>query len=69
MGAEDPYQWVAPSAALLLKLALLAPCQLGYGTPLGAEAAVHAARIYLHNLRPDEVLLKLDFRNAFNCIC
>ena len=48
--------------------ALLAPHQLAYGTPLGAEAAVHAARIYLHNLQPDEVLLKLDFRNAFNCI-
>ena len=45
--------------------ALLAPRQLGYGTPLGAEAAVHAACIYLRNLRPDDVLLRLDFRNAF----
>ena len=48
--------------------ALLAPHQLGYGIPLGAEATVHAACIYLHNLQPDNVLLKLDFRNAFNCI-
>ena len=48
--------------------ALLAPHQLGYGIPLGAEATVHAARIYLYNLQPDNVLLKLDFRNAFNCI-
>ena len=47
---------------------LLAPRQLGYGTPQGAEAAVHAARIYLDNLPPDHVLLKLDFSNAFNCV-
>lgn len=49
--------------------ALLAQNQLEYGTPLGAKAAVHTACICLHNLQPDEVLLKLDFRNAFNCIC
>lgn len=47
---------------------LLAPRQLGYGTPQGAEAAVHAARRYLNSLQPDYVLLKLDFANAFNCI-
>ena len=41
----------------------LAPLQLGYGTPLGAEAAVHASRSYLHLLPSDHVLLKLDFRN------
>ena len=47
---------------------LLAPIQLGFGTPLGAEAAVHSARIYLSNLQPDQVLFKLDFKNAFNSI-
>ena len=47
---------------------LLAPLQLGFGTPLGAEAAAHSARVYLHHLIPDHVLLKLDFRNAFNSI-
>ena len=47
---------------------LLAPLQLGYGTPLGAEAAVHAARTYLHHIQPGHLLLKVDFRNAFNCI-
>ena len=31
---------------------LLAPRQLGYGTPQGAEAAVHANRMYLDNLPP-----------------
>ena len=47
---------------------LLAPLQLGYGTPLGAEAAVHAARRYVGNLQPGQLLLKVDFRNAFNCL-
>ena len=47
---------------------LLAPRQLGYGTKLGCEAAVHATRLYLSNLQPGQVILKLDFQNAFNCI-
>ena len=47
---------------------LLAPRQLGYGTPRGAEVAVHAARTYLDNLPLDHVLLKLDFSNAFNSV-
>ena len=49
--------------------AFLAPLQLGCGTPHGSEAAVHAARIYLQNLPSDYLLLKLDFKNAFNCLC
>ena len=48
--------------------ALLAPHQLGYGTLQGAEAAVHAARLFLDNLQPSKVILKLDFKNAFNTI-
>ena len=48
--------------------AYLAPLLLGYGTPHGSEAAVHAARIYLQNLPNDHLLLKLDFKNAFNCL-
>ena len=44
--------------------ALLAPRQLGFSVPLGAEAAVHASRIFLHNLQPGHLILKLDFRNA-----
>ena len=47
---------------------LLAPHQLGYGTPQGAEEAVHAARLFLENLQPSEVILKLDFKNTFNSI-
>ena len=47
---------------------ILKPHQLGYGSPYGAEAAVHATRLYLENLQSNQVLLKLDFQNAFNCI-
>ena len=47
---------------------LLAPLQLGYGTSMGAEAAVHAARTYLHSMPDDHLLLKVDFSNAFNSI-
>ena len=49
------------------KAALLAPCQLGYGVSGGAEAAVHAARLYMQDLQ-HRCVLKLDFRNAFNTL-
>ena len=41
---------------------LLAPHQLGYGTPHGVEAAFYAAHLFLDNLLPGEVILKLDLR-------
>ena len=47
---------------------LLAPRQLGYGTPHGCEVVVHAVRMYLHHLSPDNAILKLDFSNAINTI-
>ena len=47
---------------------LLAPIQLGYGIKRGSEAAVHGARLFLKALQNNEVLLKLDFMNAFNTI-
>ena len=34
----------------------------------GAEAAVHAARLYLQDIDPSKAILKLDFKNAFNSI-
>ena len=48
----------------------LAPRQLGYGTPMGSEAAVHAARCYLESMSTssNKLMLKLDFRNAFNSL-
>ena len=48
--------------------ALLAPHQLGVGIPLGCEAAAHAAHIFLHDMVTGNVLLKLDFSNAFNTL-
>ena len=48
--------------------ALLSPRQLGYGVKKGAEATVHAAKLYLHSLDPSNAILKLDFKNAFNSI-
>ena len=36
--------------------------------PGGSEVAVHAARTYLEACLPDSGILKLDFKNAFNCI-
>lgn len=51
------------------ELALLSPAQLGYGTCRGSEAAVHAARSHLANMDEDtRIMLKMDFRNAFNSI-
>ena len=47
---------------------LLFPLQVGYGTRLGAEGAVHAARAYLTQLHLGNLMLKLDFQNAFNSI-
>ena len=49
-------------------VSLLARRQLGYGVRGGAEAAVHATRLYLNNLQSDHAVLKLDFKNAFNCL-
>ncbi len=47
---------------------LLAPRQLGFGVRNGAEAAVHAARQFLHNKDPSHAVVKLDFTNAFNSV-
>ena len=47
---------------------LLAPQQLGFGVRGGGEAAVHAVRLFLHDLDPSKSVLKLDFKNAFNSI-
>ena len=42
--------------------------QLGFGIQQGAEAAVHAARSFLTNLTENQVLLKINFCNAFNTL-
>ena len=47
---------------------ILSPYQLGFRVSGGAEAAVHASRVYLNHLPSHKAILKVDFRNAFNCI-
>ena len=48
--------------------ALLAPRQLGYGTKLGSEAAVHTSRFFFQHAESSAIMVKLDFCNAFNSI-
>ena len=47
---------------------LLAPRQLGFGVSREMEAAVHAVRIFLRDLQSNQVMMKMDFRNAFNSV-
>ena len=48
--------------------ATLALWQLEYGIRLGYEAVAHAAQCYLDSMSPGQLLMKLDFRNAFNSL-
>ena len=41
---------------------------MGIAVPGGCEAAVHATRRFIRSMRPDQVLVKLDFTNAFNSL-
>ena len=45
------------------------PLQVGVGVKGGCEAAIHAAHRFLQEMPDDFVVAKLDFSNAFNCIC
>ena len=45
---------------------VFAPAQLGFGVRGGAEAAAHAGRSFARTAGTGDVLLKLDFKNAFN---
>ncbi|KAJ8730152.1 hypothetical protein PYW07_017190 [Mythimna separata] len=47
----------------------LQPHQLGFGTRLGCEAAIHATRAFVTDPESeDSIVLKLDIRNAFNTL-
>ena len=62
---------VAKTASKLVQekmTAKMAPTQLGFGVKQGTEAAAHATRRFLQQLRQGQALLKLDFVNAFNAI-
>ena len=51
------------------KLAVkLSPLQLGVGIPGGMEAAIHSARRFVENIDQDSMIVKLDYRNAFNTL-
>ena len=58
----------AGSKVMKEKGVLLFPKQLGCGIKRGIEIAIHSARVYLSNLPHDHLILKLDFKNAFNTI-
>jgi hypothetical protein len=42
--------------------------QLGVNTLDGCEAVVHATRQFTSKMTVDDVVVKLDFTNAFNCV-
>ena len=46
---------------------LLRPHQMGFGTPCGTEAIVHATRHFMSS-ETSGILLKLDYANAFNSV-
>src|SRR6218665_1039048 len=51
---------------MMMMIIIIAPLQLGIGVPGGCEAAVHATRRFSNGMRNVQVLVKLDFANAFN---
>ena len=69
--------WGIPSGGLLLNVVvstpstpydILAPYELGFRIPGGVEAAVHATRMYLHNLPFNKAIMKVEFENVFNSV-
>ena len=46
----------------------LHPIQVGVGVKGGCKATVHAVRCYLETMPEDHAVVKLDFKNAFNCL-
>ena len=49
---------------------LLWPLQAGVASPLGAETIVHTLQQYVERNKDSasKVVLKIDFKNAFNCV-
>ena len=47
---------------------LFTPVQLGVGVSRGIEVGIHSARSFISNLISGQVLVKLDFSNAFNSV-
>ena len=59
----------ASAHAVKVPPGLLAPRQLEFRVSRGVEVAVHAAWIFLRDLQSNQVMMKVDFRNAFNSFC
>jgi hypothetical protein len=59
---------VANSFGLSRLSSYLSPRQLGMGITGGCEAAVHATRRFLESMQQGNVLVKIDFSNAFNSL-
>lgn len=48
---------------------ILQPQQLGFGVPLGCEAAIHATRSFsFERENSDNIIVKVDLQNAFNTV-
>lgn len=48
---------------------ILRPHQMGFGTPLGCEVAIHATRLFaMSPAHTGNVILKIDIKNAFNSV-
>ena len=60
---------VASASVREAMVELLAPHQLGFGVKKGAEAAVHAARLYLHNLSSDKALYWSLISEMLSILC
>ena len=58
----------ANSYAITRLASRFSPTQLGVGVKGGCEAAVHASRRFVEGMVDGSVFVKLDFRNAFNCL-
>ena len=67
-------QWVGLTAKCANTYAIaelanyFSPIQLGVGVPGGCESAVHATRRFAEHMPDDQVIVKLDFTNAFNSL-
>ena len=44
------------------------PHQMGVCIPSGAEVAVHSCRNFIRSEDSNSILLKIDFKNAFNTV-
>jgi len=73
--SESAERYTSPAVVKMCQLfryvtagILLQPSAALRGTPGGCETAIHAARRYIQSMTNKEVVVKLDFSNAFNSL-